>query len=228
MVVDYVAEFKMELDDILENVPAEYRSFVEAQLRQEINDGIFVDYQLKTNGVESEYKMVEKLDNTQGGGGMILSQITAMDKEPLYKNIKEDFFIKSYSFGQTYLVKDQLIDYKWQISRDKENIAGFETYKASGMMNDSIAVTAWYTPKINIKDGPDRIWGLPGFILKAEFEFNKTLITITANKVSIKEKEIKITRPSKGREMTEEEFMAEMKALQEKYKDMQGGGVDTQ
>ena len=225
--VDYQMEMKFDIEQILANVPAQWKAQVEEPLRQEIKKGIFVDYKLKTNGTESEYKMQEKINNDQSAAGIILSQITAMDKEPLFKDIKSGYYIKPYNMGKSYLMKDSLQDIKWKISKEKVQIAGFDTYKATGVMNDSIPVTAWYTPKINIKDGPDRIWGLPGLILKAEFEMNGAGIIITANQIAVKEEEIKISKPSIGQEITEKEFYEEMRLLQEKAKEMYGGGVDT-
>lgn len=225
--VDYQMEILIDVEEVLSNVPAQYRSYMEESLRQEAADGIFIDYTLKTNGNESEYAMVEKIDNSQNQNSIVASWMGAMDKEATYKNLEEGYYLKPYNFGQAILVKDELQDAHWKISREKENIAGFDTYKATGVVNDSVAVTAWYTPKINIKDGPDRIWGLPGLILKAEFTMNNSDVIISAVKVTVREKEIKIKKPSKGKIMTEQEFMDEMKALQEKYKDIQGAAVDT-
>lgn len=224
--VDYQMEMKFDEEQILSNVPAAWRAQVEEALRLEIRNGVFIDYKLKTNGTESEYKMQEKINNDQSPAGLILSQITATDKEPLYKDIHQKYYLKPYNIGKAYLMKDSLQDFNWKITREKANIAGFDAYKATGVMNDSISVTAWYTPKVNIKDGPDRLWGLPGLILKAEFETNDVDMVISATNVAVKEEEIKINKPNRGQEISEKEFYEEMKALQEKYKDMYGGGVD--
>jgi GLPGLI family protein len=228
MEIDYRMEMKLDAEEVLKNVPAAWKSQVEEPLRQEIKKGIFVDYKLKTNGTESEYKLQEKINNDQSPAGFILQQITAMDKEALYKNIVEKFYLKPVNAGKSYLIKDDLKDYKWKITKESVEIAGFPTYKATGVMNDSIQVVAWYTPKINLKDGPDRIWGLPGLILKAEFQMNGTDLIIDAVKVAVKEEVIKINKPTKGEIVTDAQFMQEMIALQEKYKEMYGGGVDTE
>lgn len=224
--IDYQLEMVMDFDQIISNVPSEYRAMVEEPLRQELNRGIFIDYQLKTNGTESEYKMQTKINNDQSATGMILSQISAMDKEPLYKDIDQQYFLKPYNVGRAYLVKDSLADFQWKITREKEQIAGFDTYKATGVMNDSIAITAWYTPKINIKDGPDRVWGLPGLILKTEFEMMGSTMIITAKNVAVKEEKIKIDKPSRGKVLTEKEFYEEMMAMQEKMKEMYSESVE--
>jgi len=225
--IDYKMEMKFDVEQILAGVPAQWKAQVEEPLRQEIKKGIFVDYKLKTNGTESEYKMQEKINNDQSPAGIILSQITAMDKEPLYKDIKAGYYLKPYDVGKTYLMKDSLQNIQWKITKEKVQIAGLDTYKATGVMNDSIPVTAWYTPKINIKDGPDRFSGLPGLILKTEFEMNGAGIIITATNISVRDEEITINKPSKGKEISEKEFYEEMRKLQEQAQEMYGGGVDT-
>lgn len=226
--VNYQMEMKLDADQVIAGIPAQWKAQVEEPLRQEIKNGIFMDYKLRTNGKESEYKMQEKINNEQTQAGMILQQLTAMDKEPLFKDIKEKYYLKPINMGKQYLMKDSLKNSNWKISKEKEQIAGFDAFKATGVISDSIAVTAWYTPKINIKDGPDRLWGLPGLILKAEFESNGAEIILTATAVNVKEEEIAINKPTKGQEITETEFVEEMKALQEKMKEMYGGGVDTE
>ncbi|MFA7687332.1 MAG: GLPGLI family protein [Moheibacter sp.] len=225
--IDYKMEMKFDVEQILAGVPAQWKAQVEEPLRQEIKKGIFVDYKLKTNGTESEYKMQEKINNDQSPAGIILSQITAMDKEPLYKDIKAGYYLKPYDIGKAYLMKDSLQNIQWKITKEKVQIAGLDTYKATGVMNDSIPVTAWYTPKINIKDGPDRFSGLPGLILKTEFEMNGAGIIITATNISVRDEEITINKPSKGKEISEKEFYEEMRKLQEQAQEMYGGGVDT-
>lgn len=226
--VNYKMEVKLEYEKIIENVPAQWRAAVQDQLKQEIGKGIFVDYTLKTNGIESDYRMDEKISNSQAGGGMIMSQITAMDKEPLYKNIRDNYYLKTYDFGKAYIIKDSLMKFNWKISKEKEQISGFDAFKATGVMNDTIPVTAWYTPKLNFKDGPDRLWGLPGLILKAEFNNGNADLVITAVNVAVREEELKVKAPSRGKQVTEAEFVEEMKKLQEQYKDMYGGGVDSE
>lgn len=117
--IDYQLEMVMDFDQIISNVPSEYRAMVEEPLRQELNKGIFIDYKLKTNGTESEYKMQEKISNDQSPSGMILSQISAMDKEPLYKDIDQQYFLKPYNVGRAYLVKDSLAGFPMENHKRK-------------------------------------------------------------------------------------------------------------
>lgn len=230
--VSYQMTMDMDAEQVIGQIPSQYRAAVEDQIRQELADGIFIDYVLKTNGNESVYKIVEQINNAQTQGGMIAQQMRTFDKGTTYKNLAETFYMKPVDLpGQRYMLRDSLQDFKWKITREKEDIAGFSARKATGemVMNDSITtVTAWYAPKINIKDGPSSIWGLPGLILKAQFFANGAELTLTATHIVVKEKEIKIEKPTGGKEVTQKEFETEMKILQEKYKEMMGGGVDTE
>lgn len=225
----YELQFDMDPEMVLSTVPEQYRAQVADQIKEELANGIKVDYILKTNGTESTYKLVEKINNAQSPAGLITQQIMSQDKGVFYKNLKEEIFLKPYDImGTVYLIQDKLPDYTWKITRESEEIAGFDTRKAMGQLNDTISSTAWYTPKISIKDGPDRTWGLPGLVLKAEFVTNGIDTTITAKSVAVKDEEIKIEKPMGDKVMTQEEFEIEMKEMQKKYQEMMKGGVDTE
>jgi len=82
-------------------------------------------------------------------------------------------------------------------------------------------IVAWYTPMIPASHGPDDFGGLPGLIL--ELSTNNT--TILCTKVVLNPQEaISIEEPTKGKEMTREEYA---KTIEEKAKEMAeryGGG----
>ena len=173
--------------------------------------------------------MVEKISNAQSPAGMITQQIMSQDKGVFYKNLENGTFLKPYDImGSKYLVKDELPEYTWEITRENEEIAGFNTRKAHGQYNDTIAAKAWFTPKITMKDGPDRTWGLPGLVLKAEFETNGVDITVTAISVAVRDEKIKISKPSGGKVLTQKEFETEMLEVQKKFEQMMSEGVDTE
>ena len=66
-------------------------------------------------------------------------------------------------------------------------------------------ITAWYTPEIPINQGPNDYWGLPGLIL--EIQQGRTTLLCTKIVLNAKEKE-DLKEPSKGKEVTQEEFDA--------------------
>jgi GLPGLI family protein len=68
-------------------------------------------------------------------------------------------------FEQTFLMQDSLAKIKWKLTPDTRTIAGFECRKAIGILDDSVAVFAFYTDELMISGGPEGIHGLPGMIL---------------------------------------------------------------
>ncbi|WP_053992000.1 GLPGLI family protein [Mangrovimonas sp. TPBH4] len=83
-----------------------------------------------------------------------------------------------------------------------------------------IVITAWYTPQIPVNQGPGEYWGLPGLIL----EVNADRTTILCSKIVLNpdEKET-IKVPTKGKEVTREEYNDIMKKKIEEMREMYGG-----
>lgn len=83
-----------------------------------------------------------------------------------------------------------------------------------------VEVVAWYTPQIPINQGPGEYWGLPGLIL----EINAGRTTILCSKIVINpadKEELKM--PSKGKEVTRQEYNDIMKKKIEEMQEMYGG-----
>lgn len=83
---------------------------------------------------------------------------------------------------------------------------------------------AWFTPQIPIANGPGEYGGLPGMILM--LDKNNGERTITATEIIEEEvDEELLVEPTKGKEVTSEEFR---EIMHEKMKEMggQGGGFN--
>lgn len=88
------------------------------------------------------------------------------DKNIVYTDYKKGISISQKPvFEETFLVEDSLLKIKWKITGDIRTIAGYDCRKAVGILNDSIAIFAFYTDEILINGGPEGIQGLPGMIL---------------------------------------------------------------
>ena len=85
-------------------------------------------------------------------------------------------------------------------------------------------VTAWYTPQIPINQGPGEYWGLPGLIL--EVSAGRTVILCSKIIMNPDEKD-EIKRPSKGKQVTQEEYSEIIKKKMEEMQEMfRGRGRD--
>ncbi len=104
------------------------------------------------------------------------------------------------------------------LSKEKDPIQDIEIPK-------EILVTAWYTPQIPVSNGPGEYAGLPGLIL----ELNVYKTTILCDKIVLNPSETEeIKAPSKGKEVTREEYnkiIAEkIKEMRENFRGKRGGG----
>ena len=83
-----------------------------------------------------------------------------------------------------------------------------------------VEVTAWYTMQIPVSQGPGEYWGLPGLIL----EVNADRTTILCSKIVLnpeEKEEIKV--PSKGKEVSRQEYSDTVTKKMEEMREMYGG-----
>ena len=87
-----------------------------------------------------------------------------------------------------------------------------------------ITVTAWYTPQIPVSNGPESYQGLPGLIL----EVNDGDLTILCSKITINpKKQIEISEPKKGKQVTQKEYDKIMEnKMEEMNEQYRGRGSD--
>ena len=88
------------------------------------------------------------------------------DKNIVYTDYQRGISISQKPvFEETFLVEDSLAKIKWKLTSDVRNIAGYDCRKAVGILNDSIAIFAFYSDELLVNGGPEGIHGLPGMIL---------------------------------------------------------------
>ena len=216
---------------------------------QKMNQKTFI---LEFDKTTSSYKEEDKLNapNPQAnmGGVQIISVFGGGGSGSLYfKNLKEKRFVsKTEIMGKTFLIKDSIPNYQWQLTSETKNIGNYTCYKAmfsaevENMMmtvengetkqtkkSETITTTAWYTPQIPISNGPTIYHGLPGLIL--EINDGKTTIVCTEIVLNPLEK-ITISEPDKGKIVTQGEFdkirEEKNKELMEHFQSRDGKGIE--
>ena len=90
---------------------------------------------------------------------------------------------------------------------------------------EEVIVTAWYTPQIPVGHGPGEYSGLPGLIL----ELSAYRTTMLCSKIVMNPKEAdKIEAPTKGKEVSREEYDKIVKEkteeMRENFRNRRGGG----
>lgn len=103
-------------------------------------------------------------------------------------------------------------DFSWDDLRKKEASADAD---GETQTEESLtAVEAWYTLQIPVGHGPGEYWGLPGLIL----EVSAGNTTMLCSKIMLNPEEpIDIVAPSKGKEITKEEYQS---TIQDKMREM--------
>lgn len=88
------------------------------------------------------------------------------DKNVVYTDYKKGRTISQKPvFEETFLMEDSVLNIKWKLTGDVRTIAGYDCRKAIGILNDTIAIFAFYADELMIPGGPEAVHGLPGMIL---------------------------------------------------------------
>lgn len=182
--------------------------------------------QLIFNASESLYKNFEseEEDVIEGGNGAMQFRMMR-PKNETYCNTATAQKLEMREFmGKRYLIKGEITQTPWKVTGEMEQVAGYNCMKAT--LTDTTAqgdlrnVIAWFTPDIPRSIGPGNFGSLPGMILKVDINEGETILTaVKIDGRSLKKNELEA--PSKGKEVTEEEFRA---MVEEQMKQMGGQG----
>ncbi len=216
-------------------------SEVQKQLITQLQKQLQKTYTLNFTKTESTFKQNKELaaPKSKSNGVQIMIMGNGGGTDVLYKNIAEKRFAnKTEISGKRFLIKDNLKDFKWQMTGETKNIGKYTCYKATrsreeerisytsedGKNNETkkmvtIETIAWYTPDIPVSNGPQKYWGLPGLILEIQ-EGNETIVC-TEIVLNPTEK-INIEEPTKGKTVTQEKYDkildAQTKEMMERFK----------
>lgn len=187
-------------------------------LAEQMKQGFQDQYQLDFTQQESIFKKLAKLDKpAPKTGGISVSMSVVGDEEILYKNIKENKLIdETELYGKQFLIQDELETRDWQLSKESKTIGEYICFKAtylpkpnsdeeSDKDSNKKEIIAWYTPQIPIKNGPKNYDGLPGLILEVQ---DGNLIFLCTKIVLNPDEAVVITKPTKGKKVSQKEFTA--------------------
>ncbi|MBI1224716.1 MAG: GLPGLI family protein [Bacteroidetes bacterium] len=171
-------------------------------------------------GTEDEGN-VEMSGNNDGGEFVMKIQ---RPNNKFYRDIAGGTTLESREFfGRNFLITDKAKSPAWKITGEQKKLLGFVCQKATVQLDSATNIVAWFTPQIPVPTGPSVNAGLPGLIL--EMNLNGDQRTIVATQVEFKElPKDALVKPSKGKEMTAEEFK-KIEAEKMKEMGMESGGA---
>lgn len=230
LIVEYESFTKMDIENLLNGSEI---SVSDREIQDVLKKAMETPsyYQLIMTSDESVYEYQERINNQQKEEGSRVS-ISFGQRGKLYKNLKENLVLReANSWNVDYLIQDSVKTYDWKITRESQDILGYETRKATAEIDSITNLVAWYAPRLSFKSGPDVYGGLPGLILKLE-KNSKTKTggvqtqTTTAISIQTGNEKTKITRPKKGKLVNQKEFKEENEKQMQRMKEMYDGGID--
>lgn len=85
----------------------------------------------------------------------------------IFKNYpKEKITVTDDIIPEDYIYEENKVDRKWALQDGTLKVCGYDCNKAVAKFGGR-EWTVWYAPEIAISDGPWKLYGLPGLILKA-------------------------------------------------------------
>ncbi|MDB4064188.1 GLPGLI family protein [Flavobacteriaceae bacterium] len=225
------------------------------QMKARFKNFLEKTYTLSFNKSESSFKENVTLD-APGTSGPSWGRSNGQGS--IYKNLKDKEMVEDVEqFSKRFRIVEEMEFPQWEMSGETKQIGQYLCYKATmvkvdnsidwggifnrrggnAKKNDSTKVnqtkkpvktqmiTAWYTPQIPVSAGPEGYWGLPGLIL----EINAGRTTMLCTEIIINPEDVvEIKKPSKGKEVSREEYDTMMKVkseeLRERFQNRRGGG----
>mgnify|MGYP003323069836 CR=1 FL=1 len=216
------------------------------QMKARFKNFLEKTYTLNFNQLESSFKENVKLD-APGTSGPSWSRSNGQGS--IYKNLKDKEMIEDVEqFSKRFRVMEEMELPQWEMSAETKQIGQYLCYKATMVRVDNSIdwgsifsrrarnnqkkdsskttkdkeavklqkITAWYTPQIPVSAGPERYWGLPGLIL----EINAGRTTMLCTEIVINPEEVvEIKKPSKGKEVSRDEYNVMMKQKSEELRE---------
>ncbi len=135
------------------------------------------------------------------------------DAYTINRNFKENkVFDIMTVLGKTYIVEDSLQAPEWKILNDMKEVAGHVCMNASWedtLKKQKIAV--WFALDMPVPAGPERLCGLPGIILEADFDDGAMFLTAERIQMKKLDKEFDLPKKVKGKRISEAQYQEKIK-----------------
>lgn len=143
-------------------------------------------------------------------------------RREVYKSLSENVMVDEREFmTKMFLIRGEAAPFQWKIADGQKKVLDFLCMQAT--YQDSVnQYTAWFTPQIPVSNGPAEFGGLPGMILQVDINDGERIIVATEINAQEVDKSL-LEEPTKGKEVTQEEFRAIVKEKTEEMRQSQGG-----
>ena len=186
----------------------EYRKYA-----NNLNDILeHIEFELIFNDTVSSFKRIKTLDSPINKSIDLAANI-GEGRGIYYTNLNSKIIIQqANAFGSLFLIKSNLTDLNWKITKESKLINGKKCYKAVLIYNDKskIETYAWFCPEIPFNFGPVGFGNLPGLILELSLDTGYKFYAIKINKTTNSKN---IQPPNKGKIVSKEQLTQIGKSL---------------
>ncbi len=124
-----------------------------------------------------------------------------------------------------FLISGQLPRLSWKLTGETKQVGPYLCQQAT-YQDSTEKLMAWFTPMIPVPLGPSRYGQLPGLIL--HLDVNEGQRTFTAVDINLEDVDVStIKEPTKGKEVTQEEFREIMREKMKEMHQQSGQGART-
>ncbi len=184
-------------------------------------------FELVTTKNESFFGKIDKIDNNQNTGTSI--GLIGGPAGNFYNNLIDKYSLFSIDLnGMKLIVKDTIKALDWVLTKEKDKILGYDVKKAI-YQKDKFMVEAWYSPKLDFRNGPNKYFGLPGIILKivetsiSNNGNHKQIYFATAVQIN---NEARLIKPTKGQLISQDEFYSIIDEMNKKIEESMNNKMD--
>ncbi|NND05270.1 MAG: GLPGLI family protein [Saprospiraceae bacterium] len=155
-------------------------------------------------------------------GGRFRMRMMGAANGILWQDYKTDQRVEQRDFmDKKFLIKGEPHRYAWKMTGESKQVGQYLCQKAT-YSDSTIQLEAWFTPMIPVPLGPGEFGQLPGLVLHVDI--NNGQRTITATEINLKEIDgSTISEPTKGKEVTQEEFRSIVREKMKEMRDQNGG-----
>jgi GLPGLI family protein len=188
-----------------ENLESNEQKEVLKNLFEESNKTSKTEFKLIFKENQSVFFPIQKLNE---GNKIDLVSVKAKITGSFFTDLRSGDIIQAKDkFGQAFLIKSKLENFKWELTNESAIINSYKCYKAI-LTNDNDKKNktfAWYAPEININHGPMGNCGLPGLIIVLKKDIFIYTLKLIKFELSSKD-ESKLIIPKKGKEVSVIEY----------------------
>ncbi len=138
-----------------------------------------IQYELKMNNFQGKFTPIEKINNSQSLQFNFNSAFIKTQGEFFFDNRNKEVQNKKDFANNSYIVEYPFTFYDWKIEEEEEVILNYNCKKAVyqktdlGLKEDKIyTITVWYDESFNSDIAPFGLHGLPGLVVKVNFNNN--------------------------------------------------------